>query len=364
MGIKISKICACENEKNNNNFEQNLSNKKQNVIKINNNKQLLIIKSRNFLNKNNFNSSIISTSFENKNFDSTTKEIHYKNGDFYKGEILVKNNQKIKNGKGKYFFNIQTNNNFENKEYFYEGEFQNDKFHGKGILNLPNLNYEGNFVNGFKNGKGTLKDYKNDLIYTGEFLNDVIQGEGTETNNKNKTKYVGFFIDNKKNGKGKLYFNINNNNNEYYEGNFKNDKFNGKGIYFWNESKFCIGNWKNNVLKGFVKFYEKNEIFFGFFNENKKEGLGMIFYKENKLSILSHWINDLIEGLAIFASKEKGIEYFEMKNNKKIHKLNLIEINNNIEKLDEFRRLKEYYFCLEQNDELKNFKDFVKLFNE
>ena len=128
MGIKISKICACENEKNNNNFEQNLSNNKKNVIKINNNKQLLIIKSRNFLNKNNFNSSIISTSFENKNFDSTTKEIHYKNGDFYKGEILVKNNQKIKNGKGKYFFNIQTNNILKIKNIFTKANFKTTNF--------------------------------------------------------------------------------------------------------------------------------------------------------------------------------------------------------------------------------------------
>ena len=370
MGNKLNKICACENEKNVN-FEQNLSNNKKNVIKIKN-KELLILKSRNILNNNNnFNSSNISTSLENKNFFDSIhiKEIYYKNGDFYKGDILIKNNQKIKNGKGKYFFNISNNNNNfnkENKEYFYEGEFLNDKFHGKGILNLPNLKYEGNFANGFKNGKGILKDYKNNIIYKGEFLNDFIQGEGIEINNNNNTKYVGYFINNKKYGKGKLFFNINNNNNnEFYEGNFKNDKFNGKGIYKWSNNKFCIGNWKDNFLKGFGKFYEKDEIFFGYFNNNKKEGLGIKFYKENKLLILSHWKNDLIEGLAIFVNK-KDIEYYEMKNNKKINKLNLIEINNNIEKLDEFRRLKEFYFCLEQNDELNQeiCKDYVKLFNE
>ena len=83
----------------------------------------------------------------------------------------------------------------------YEGEFKNDKKHGKGIYTSSNGNkYSGEFRNGLKNGQGTLTYGKGELegdMYEGEFKDDRKQGQGKYTYAKGDT-YSGEFKNDKK----------------------------------------------------------------------------------------------------------------------------------------------------------------------
>ena len=72
-----------------------------------------------------------------------------------------------KNGKGKeYFYN----------ELIFEGEYKNGKRNGKGKeYNYGRLKYEGNYLNGKRNGKGKEYNNKEEIIFEGEYLKWNIQ---------------------------------------------------------------------------------------------------------------------------------------------------------------------------------------------
>ena len=106
----------------------------------------------------------------------------------------------------------------------YEGEFLNGKKNGKGKEYYDGqLVFEGEYLNGQRNGKG--KEYYNDeLIYEGEYLKGKKNGKGKEYNKYDGIMYEGEFLNGKKNGKGKEYYD----GELILEGKFLNGKYNGK----------------------------------------------------------------------------------------------------------------------------------------
>ena len=111
-----------------------------------------------------------------------------------------------------------------NGEY-YDGEFVNGKKEGEGKLIYVNGNqYQGSFLGGLPDGKGKLTQTNND-IYEGDWKNGKIMGQGERVYN-NGDKYVGSLLNDIRNGKG-LYLFIN---GDSYNGNWVNGKANGKGI--------------------------------------------------------------------------------------------------------------------------------------
>ena len=145
------------------------------------------------------------------------------------------------NTKGKIY------NAFNNK-ILYEGEFYNNKRHGKGREYYDNeegnLKFEGEYLNGKRNGKGKEYDEFGNLIFEGEYLNDY-KKTGKEYI-YNKLEYKGEYLNNKKwtgkgydkignianelnDGKGNIreYYKLNG--NIKYEGVTLNGKRNGKG---------------------------------------------------------------------------------------------------------------------------------------
>ena len=64
----------------------------------------------------------------------------------------------------------------------YEGDFQNDKFHGQGYLRHLNKNseYKGEFRDGMKHGKGVITE-ANGGTYEGDFENNHKHGRGVYT---------------------------------------------------------------------------------------------------------------------------------------------------------------------------------------
>ena len=61
----------------------------------------------------------------------------------------------------------------------YEGEFKNSIKEGRGILYYPDGSYtEGNFIKGEINGKVSLYNSFGRLYYKGEILNNLFHGKG------------------------------------------------------------------------------------------------------------------------------------------------------------------------------------------
>jgi hypothetical protein len=88
----------------------------------------------------------------------------------------------------------------------YEGDFQNNKKHGKGIYlfskNSPNICYNGHWKNDMKSGKGNLV-LKNGSKYEGDFENDLFNGFGIYYYKEDiRDYYEGHWKDGMKSGKG------------------------------------------------------------------------------------------------------------------------------------------------------------------
>lgn len=85
----------------------------------------------------------------------------------------------------------------------YIGMWKNDLPHGQGrqIFGAGNANYDGDFVNGKKHGRGiyhwNMKEY-----YSGDFYYNKMEGQG-EYHTKDYV-YKGQFKNNKKHGQGTL----------------------------------------------------------------------------------------------------------------------------------------------------------------
>lgn len=81
--------------------------------------------------------------------------------------------------------------------------------------------------------------------YEGEVLNGQKDGKGTNTW-ANGNKYFGDFKKGKMDGKGTLTFA----NGDIYEGDFKNGQIEGKGTFTWANGNKYYGDWKKDKLDG------------------------------------------------------------------------------------------------------------------
>lgn len=90
------------------------------------------------------------------------------------------------------------------------------------------FSYEGNFIDGMKNGKGNILLIKQGSLksiegeYTGQWLNDEKNGWGKMiySNDKNPDVYEGSWVNGMRNGQGEyLFFN-----GDSYKGFWVNDK--------------------------------------------------------------------------------------------------------------------------------------------
>ena len=223
----------------------------------------------------------------------------------------------------------------------YEGEFLNGERNGKGKeLGLNTLKFEGEYLNGKRNGKGKeyydrniikfegeyLKgkrwngkkyDYDKNILYElhngnvyikkyfleklvfeGEYLNGEKNGIIKEYDINGNIKFEGEYLNGKRNGKGKEYYK---NHNLKFEGEyFKNKRWNGKGYDL-----------NNNIIyelqdgKGYVKEYSDEDEtieFEGEYLNGEKNGKGKEYYDKNILKFEGEYSNGFRNG--------KGKEYY------------------------------------------------------
>ena len=124
-----------------------------------------------------------------------------KNGDFFIG--IFKDDKLNGNGaeylyNGDYFIGTFKNNRKEKglqitaAGHRYNGEFQNDEYHGYGqFTNKDGRYYEGTYFQGKRDGKGTFK-WANGAVYDGEFKNNLQHGKGTYKDGNGKV-FTGVF---------------------------------------------------------------------------------------------------------------------------------------------------------------------------
>ena len=181
-------------------------------------------------------------------------------GEYLKGE---------RHGKGKEYFPYDNGIKFE-------GEFKNGKkWTGKGYDLNSVLAYE------IKAGKGHLKEYANmsdeRLIYDGEYLNGLKNGKGKEYNTSNRClKFEGEFYNGVRQGKGKAY-------NRYEKLKY--------------EGKFFFGK------KWTVKGYEPDGKTLAYEIKDGKGFIRQYYNSDEKIKYESEYLNGELNG--------KGKEYYD-----------------------------------------------------
>ena len=207
--------------------------------------------------------------------------IQFHNGDIYKGYWNTNNKR---DG-----FGININSVGE----IYMGLWDNDQIGSYGAFfdNEGNY-YKGNLVNGKANGEGELVLF-NKVKYIGNFfVDDIPNGKGKMINLMDGSEYEGDVVQGKKEGKGILKFK----DGTIYEGEFKDDDFNGNGILKYNNGRKYEGNFKEGKMDGNGKFiWEDGKTYIGSYVNDKKHGQGKLIYNNDKYYEGS-WVNNKQHG--------------------------------------------------------------------
>ena len=223
-----------------------------------------------------------------------------------------------------------------NDQKLFAGEY----FKGKGIEYNDFIKYEGEYLNGKRNGQGKEKDIMGQILFEGEYKNgkrwnvieydekgnkigELIKGKGfiKEYDETRNLIYDGEYLNGERNGKGKEY---NINGKVIFEGEYLNNKrWNGKGIdqnniiiydlkdgkgffkecdslgYLVFESEYLNGE-KNGKGK---EYHSNGKLSFeGEYLDNKKNGEGKEYYSNGKL---------MFEGKYLYNNKRQGKEYID-----------------------------------------------------
>ena len=152
------------------------------------------------------------------------KEKKYRLGNIiYEGECL----NGVRDGKGKEY-------NLWNYELEYDGGYLNGKWSGFGKKYYKGvLDYEGEYLNGQRNGKGKEYNYKGKLIFEGEYLN------GKKWNGKGYDNQ-GNPIFEIKNGKGDVREYNWSSGKLVFEGEYLNGERDGKGKEYYDNGEIIF----------------------------------------------------------------------------------------------------------------------------
>lgn len=164
----------------------------------------------------------------------------------------------------------------------YEGQWQNNMKHGIGIENLENnLVYEGEYQNDKRHGNGIL--YK--IESTKSKHNPRKSG-----NDIKRKLYDGDWVNGLKDGKGIYYYK----NGDLYNGNWKSDKRHKYGVLYVSETEDIYDcEWINGLQEGHGTMFIKNgNIYSGNFANGLKQGNGKFLYASTNKLYEGEWIDD------------------------------------------------------------------------
>ena len=193
---------------------------------------------------------------------------------------------------------------FSGKYIIYEGEGKGKIYNGYS----HKLIFEGEILNGKKNGKGKEYDEKGNIKYIGEYSNDKMILKGNEFkngfahqyNNNNQLVFEGEFLNGIRNGKGKEY---NNSGHIIFEGEYLKGLRNGKGkeYYYNGKVKYDGEYYYGNKWNGFGYDMNNNMVY------ELKKGKGNI--KEYNNSGYLIYEGEYLNGLRNGKGKENNYDY-------------------------------------------------------
>ena len=234
-------------------------------------------------------------------YDSNNKVKEYNSADNKVFEVEYLNS--LRNGKGK---------EYKSNSLIFEGEYLNGQRNenGKEYGNSGKLLFEGEYKYGrrwngkfyylnniyeLKDGKGYIKEDQDYYVtFEGEYLNGLRDGKGKEYFSENKIVFEGEYK------YGKRW------NGKFYNGD---ELKNGKGyikdyIYIYDiifEAEYLYGE-KNGKGK---EYYDENQLFYeGEYLNGEKNGIGKQYYPNGELEF---------EGEYLYGFKRKGKEYIKGK---------------------------------------------------
>lgn len=189
-------------------------------------------------------------------------------------------------------------NNATAGETVYIGDFNEfGERHGPGELLWSNGDkYVGSFVNGLRNGQGTLffKDGRfctccTELKYFWYhiflFVILHLQPHQNSPYVTQGSEYVGEWEHNLMHGSGTRRFK----NGDVYVGQYKAGKRSGEGRFYFANGDMYYGNWEADQIHGFGRYYYNSGISFeGTFNHGKRHGKGKLQKRGGELDIYKY----------------------------------------------------------------------------
>jgi hypothetical protein len=198
----------------------------------------------------------------------------------------------------------------------YEGEWLNGEKNGVGLLieNMHNDVYIGQFKNNLKHGKGSYYWYHCDF-YEGDYVSGKRTGKGYYKWLNGDT-YEGEFFDSKKHGNGHYKWFT----GDEFIGYYINDIQSCLGIYIWNNGNKYVGCHLNDKRNGYGIITEKNGHIIDCY---WKDGLPLnnygLFSKEYTINKVNPIIKKAInQGLCtyVYTKKERYAQLFYTVNTK------------------------------------------------
>lgn len=143
----------------------------------------------------------------------------------------------------------------------------------------------GNFVNGMREGHGTLT-----------FSAEQASGDGGE--------YVGEWQRNLMHGSGTWRYP----NGEMYVGEYQAGKRQGQGRFYHANGDLYVGAWSNNQMHGGGRYYFANGLLFeGTFSQNKRNGKGKLQREDGTIEIFQYVNNERVgQGVQWSADRSKA----------------------------------------------------------
>jgi hypothetical protein len=163
---------------------------------------------------------------------------------------------------------------YKSKSFQYEGEFREGLKHGKGTYVWENGDrYEGEFADDRPAGKGKYQ-FANGDTYEGEVKAGVVSGRGTYVT-KSGDRIEGTFVDGKANGAGIYRFAS----GDRYEGEMVNGRPQGKGRYFSTNGDRIEGPFADGRANGKGTYHFSNgDRYEGDLKDGALTGSGAYFY--------------------------------------------------------------------------------------
>ena len=177
----------------------------------------------------------VETGLEDEEIDEEefkTGEFRDENGWVYHGEWI----HGKRHGKGKLYD--------ENGHLVFEGQFVNNIVNGTGqhyytSTMMGGSDFKGTFIDGRKEGFGTLTYKDGTVVYKGTYVKDQWHGVG-EWQDLYGTWYKGDFENGRRTGNGEVQLS----NGNFYKGMFENGKYHGKGVLV-KRNTVCDGYFEN-----------------------------------------------------------------------------------------------------------------------